>query len=156
MTTKPKKSNAKKRSYEVGYGKPPVKHQFKPGESGNKKGRPKITPTVSELAARELKRKRLVVIEGKEVKIETAEFLLRRAVIAAGKSLPFFRAIFALAEPAQKKARIKQMKVKLIEEGMTPQAAADLYFATMRQPADYGDEEKAAFASLLKPDADDD
>lgn len=27
--------------YEVGYGKPPKKHQFKPGYSGNKKGRPK-------------------------------------------------------------------------------------------------------------------
>jgi hypothetical protein len=27
--------------YEVGYGKPPKKAQFKPGQSGNKKGRPK-------------------------------------------------------------------------------------------------------------------
>lgn len=27
--------------YEVGYGKPPKAHQFKPGHSGNKKGRPK-------------------------------------------------------------------------------------------------------------------
>lgn len=27
--------------YEVGFGKPPEEHQFKPGESGNKKGRPK-------------------------------------------------------------------------------------------------------------------
>lgn len=27
--------------YKVGYGKPPKKYQFKPGQSGNKKGRPK-------------------------------------------------------------------------------------------------------------------
>ena len=27
--------------YEVGYGKPPKKHQFKPGQSGNRNGRPK-------------------------------------------------------------------------------------------------------------------
>ena len=27
--------------YDVGYGKPPVEHQFKPGESGNVNGRPK-------------------------------------------------------------------------------------------------------------------
>ena len=27
--------------YEVGYGKPPVHTQFKPGQSGNPKGRPK-------------------------------------------------------------------------------------------------------------------
>ena len=28
-------------SYKVGYGRPPVEHQYKPGESGNKLGRPK-------------------------------------------------------------------------------------------------------------------
>ena len=34
----PKKDND---DYEVGYGKPPKKHRFKPGQSGNKRGRPK-------------------------------------------------------------------------------------------------------------------
>lgn len=29
------------KKYEVGHGKPPRKHQFKPGQSGNKAGRPK-------------------------------------------------------------------------------------------------------------------
>jgi Family of unknown function (DUF5681) len=29
--------------YEVGYGKPPTKSKFKPGSSGNPKGRPKLT-----------------------------------------------------------------------------------------------------------------
>lgn len=29
------------KEYEVGYGKPPKKYQFKKGQSGNKKGRPK-------------------------------------------------------------------------------------------------------------------
>ncbi|HXH53180.1 MAG TPA: DUF5681 domain-containing protein [Sphingomicrobium sp.] len=32
---------AKKRDYEVGYGKPPKATRFKPGQSGNPKGRPK-------------------------------------------------------------------------------------------------------------------
>jgi hypothetical protein len=31
----------KKSKYPVGYGRPPVKNQFKPGESGNPNGRPK-------------------------------------------------------------------------------------------------------------------
>lgn len=31
----------KKKDYEVGYGKPPKEHQFKKGQSGNDKGRPK-------------------------------------------------------------------------------------------------------------------
>ena len=30
-----------KKDYEVGYGKPPKSGQFKPGQSGNPKGRPK-------------------------------------------------------------------------------------------------------------------
>lgn len=33
--------NLQDTSYEVGYGKPPKEHQFKPGQSGNPKGRPK-------------------------------------------------------------------------------------------------------------------
>lgn len=28
--------------YDIGYGKPPVSGQFKPGQSGNPKGRPKV------------------------------------------------------------------------------------------------------------------
>jgi hypothetical protein len=33
-------------TYEVGYRKPPREHQFKPGESGNKKGRKKGTKNI--------------------------------------------------------------------------------------------------------------
>lgn len=29
------------KEYEIGYGKPPKEYQFKKGQSGNKKGRPK-------------------------------------------------------------------------------------------------------------------
>ncbi len=48
---------AKKKSYDVGYGKPPKHSQFKPGKSGNPKGRPKgsknlTTELAEELAAR--------------------------------------------------------------------------------------------------------
>ncbi len=35
--------------YEVGYGKPPKSHQFKPGQSGNPKGGKKPTKSVEEL-----------------------------------------------------------------------------------------------------------
>jgi len=37
----PRRCRSSGGDYEVGYGKPPVHTRFKPGESGNKKGRPK-------------------------------------------------------------------------------------------------------------------
>jgi hypothetical protein len=42
--------------YEVGYGRPPRHTQFKPGQSGNVKGRPKGQPTASEIFMREAAR----------------------------------------------------------------------------------------------------
>lgn len=48
MSKKSKKNNkkrinkqSKKQSSKVGYCNPPKEHQFKPGQSGNPKGRPK-------------------------------------------------------------------------------------------------------------------
>ena len=41
MTRKPPRRPGKDEPYEVGYGKPPKHTQFKPGQSGNRKGRPR-------------------------------------------------------------------------------------------------------------------
>lgn len=40
------------RAYDVGYEKPPKAHQFKPGQSGNPKGRPKKPPSLRGAAER--------------------------------------------------------------------------------------------------------
>jgi hypothetical protein len=47
--------------YEVGYGRPPVAHQFKKGQSGNPKGRRKGLHSVEPLVFKELKG--LVVVQ---------------------------------------------------------------------------------------------
>jgi Family of unknown function (DUF5681) len=41
MTRNPPRRPGKDERYEVGYGKPPKHTQFKPGQSGNRKGRPR-------------------------------------------------------------------------------------------------------------------
>lgn len=50
-----------KKSYSVGYGKPPEHSRFKPGKSGNPKGRPKGARGVDATLQEELKR--IVVVK---------------------------------------------------------------------------------------------
>lgn len=51
----------------VGYGKPPAHARFKPGQSGNPKGRPKGTKNLKTIARREFEQK-IEVREGQRVR----------------------------------------------------------------------------------------
>jgi hypothetical protein len=73
----------KKRAAErddVGYGKPPREHQFKPGKSGNPKGRPKGAKNQETILLDLLQQKISLNERGKARRITILEGILRRII----------------------------------------------------------------------------
>jgi hypothetical protein len=62
--------------YDVGYGKPPPEHQFKPGQSGNPKGRPKGAANIYKLIAKHAAKKVTVVENGAEKKMAKIDVVI--------------------------------------------------------------------------------
>jgi len=62
----------------VGYGRPPAEHQYKPGQSGNPKGRPKGAKNESTILHQLLHRKVELRIGGRLKKVTLLEAILLR------------------------------------------------------------------------------
>jgi hypothetical protein len=91
--------------YDTGYGKPPRQHQFRPGQSGNRKGRPKgVKNTVTLL--REILDRKVEARTGSTVrKISVREAMLTRFAESAlkgdTKSATFLLQRYDMPETAQ-------------------------------------------------------
>jgi len=70
---------------DVGYGRPPIKNQFKPGESGNKKGRPKGTKNTVTILNEILNSKVMVTDNDKKMKMSRRGVILTQTVSKAMK-----------------------------------------------------------------------
>ena len=109
----PPSNDAEPSRYEVGYGRPPRAHQFKPGESGNPKGRPKGAKSEASILQSLLNKKIEIRESGKARKITVLEAILLR-VVEDGlkgnlKAVTFLINRFALALKAGETQEIETM-----------------------------------------------
>lgn len=72
----------------VGYGRPPVATQFKPGQSGNPKGRPKGSKNMLTLLMEELDQKVTVTSDGRTQRMSKRRVAVRQQVDRAVKGDP--------------------------------------------------------------------
>lgn len=118
----------KANEYEVGYGKPPKKYQFKPGYSGNKKGRPKGSLNVFTVLEKMAKEKVKIAVNGKSKKVSIMEAALRKLLFEAlqgdTKSLKVLLTLFLKNdarrdELSQRMDGLSQDDMNLLAENIT-------------------------------------
>jgi hypothetical protein len=64
----------------IGYGKPPKKSQYRPGQSGNPKGRPKGAKSLKSVLQKELTSKIEIKVQGKKTKATKLEAAIMKLV----------------------------------------------------------------------------
>jgi hypothetical protein len=64
--------------YAVGFARPPKEHEFPPGQSGNKSGRPKGRPSISEILLEEAARIAKIKIGDKVLHIDKDRATVRK------------------------------------------------------------------------------
>jgi len=101
-TTSRTKPEPKMNEGTVGYGRPPKEHQFKPGHSGNPKGRPRGAKNADTLAREILSRPIKVREGGRERKVSVLEAMLmkfaERGLNGDAKAADFLLKLYRQAE----------------------------------------------------------
>lgn len=73
------------KSYTVGYGKPPKASQFKTGQSGNPKGRPKQRRSLTSKIDHELKKSIAITENGRPTKVSKGDAMVKTLIARALK-----------------------------------------------------------------------
>lgn len=116
-------------NYEIGYGKPPRQHQFRPGRSGNPKGRPRGAKNTATLS-REILDEKIEFSSGTGVrKISMREAILRSfaqfALDGDTKSATFLLQRYDLPETAEAQANDVAMEDQEIIEAYLAKHSKD-------------------------------
>lgn len=141
------------RNEEVGYGRPPRSRQFKKGQSGNPKGRPKATKNVGTMLRETLMRPIPISENGKRSKITALEAFFRQTLRSALegdsrasdkllKLLPMLHESLereaAEADPAAADAARDDRPVLAALAQMMGRSAEDLFLAEQMEDDDAG------------------
>lgn len=125
-------------TYTVGYGRPPEATQFKAGQSGNPKGRPKGSHNFQTLLDDEMQARVAVVINGKTVRLTKAELAVRQQVDKAAHGCP--RAFALLMKVMGQKAPVldggEPCQTTAAETELTANQFADVLASIVREHAE--------------------
>ena len=95
-----------KRTFEVGYARPPKATQFKAGKSGNARGRPKGARGIAAILSQLLRQKIVVTENGRKRRVRRVEVIMHRlvndALLGDPRALKF---LFPLIERYRRIAR---------------------------------------------------
>ncbi len=119
-THKPPRSEPTAKSYDVGYGKPPIATRFQPGQSGNSNGRPRKNASTSAVLEHALRRKVRIVENGLEQRLENIEVLFRslvnRAIKRDNRATMLLMQLIERWQVAPPKETVTEIRRVIVEE----------------------------------------
>lgn len=126
--------------YQVGYKKPPVHSRFKPGQSGNKKGRTKKISNLSDIVLEELNELQTIDKNGTRIRMSMERIISKQLVRAAAKvNIPALKLVIEMREQGlsrKAKADYEALRAKLFPKDLSTLSQAELtnlYFETLNR-----------------------
>jgi hypothetical protein len=131
----------KPQPYRVGYKKPPVHSQFKPGQSGNSNGRKKKpAPVVSDIVLEELNELQTIEKDGTRIRIPLLRIMIKQYIRSAAKgNTRALLTIMELLDDGLSRKKIAEREAIRAKEPpldlskMTQDELTQLYFETLKK-----------------------
>ena len=126
-----KKGSRGNNNYVVGKGRPPLSTRWKPGQSGNPKGRPKGAKNMMTYFRQELNRKIAIKEGGRVRKVTSREAIAMTEIKLTLKGDPKFIPVMMAVD--REVSALEQRKIRrAFTESTTPQEALEAYRRTLR------------------------